>query len=133
MNVEQIYKKFPKECDCIAYLEEIIWNGQPKCPYCNSLRVTPVSKEYRHHCNRCNTTFSITINTIFHGTRLDLQKWFLAICIIRYSKKKFSARELARNIQVNPNTAWYMNIKINKAILQNIKLVEWISKIDDML
>ena len=124
MDIAKIYEKFPKEDDCIAYLEQIIWDGYPKCPYCNSARVTPMPKENRYHCNRCHTTFSVMINTIFHNTRLDLQKWFLAIYLVWHSGKKFSARQLAREIVVNPNTAWYMNIKINKAILQDIKLVE---------
>src|SRR5271155_5779488 len=100
MNIIEIYKKFPTEKDCIAHLEIVRWKGKPICPYCKSDRVTPAPKESRHHCNACNTAFSVTVGTIFHHTHLDLQKWFLAISLILNAKKGISSRQLARDLQV---------------------------------
>lgn len=118
MNIIEIYKKFPTQKDCLDYLENVRWKGQPVCPYCNSTNVTPVPKESRHHCNACNTSFSVTVGTIFHKTKLDCQKWFLAISLILNAKKGISARQLARDIEVNRNTAWYMGMRIRKAMSQ---------------
>ena len=77
MNIVEIYKKFPTHEDCLAYLEKVRWNNVPTCPYCNSTNSTSFKKENRHHCNNCNTSYSVTVGTIFHKTKLDLQKWFL--------------------------------------------------------
>lgn len=118
MNIIEIYKRFPTQKDCLKHLEDVRWKGQPKCPYCNSLNVTPMPKESRHHCNNCNTSFSVTVGTIFHKTKTDCQKWFLAISLILNARKGISARQLARDIEVNRNTAWYMSMRIRKAMTQ---------------
>jgi len=116
MNIVAIYKRFPTEDSCLAHIENVRWKGQPRCPYCGSDRITPIRSEQRHHCNACNTTFSATVNTIFHHTHLQLQKWFLAISLILNAKKGLSSRQIARDLQVNKNTAWYMGIRIRRAM-----------------
>jgi transposase-like protein len=73
-------------------------------------------KEKRHHCNSCNTTFSVTVKTIFHHTHLPLQKWFLAICLTLNAKKGVAARQMARHVHVNKDTAWRINMKIREAM-----------------
>ena len=115
----------------VAHLEAVRWNGDPKCPYCQSLNVTPAPKELRHHCNNCNTSFSVTVQTIFHNTKLDLQRWFLAIALILNAKKGLSARQLARDLEVNKNTAWYMAMRIRKAMEDNGELLKGIVEVDE--
>lgn len=120
MNIEDVYKRFPTEMDCVRHLEEIRWKNKPICPYCSEPeRITPLSKESRHHCNNCNTTFSVTAKTIFHRTRLPLQKWFLAIFLILDSRKGVPARQLAKNLSVNKNTAWYLSTRISAGMLES--------------
>jgi len=117
MNIVSIYKQFPQEADCITYLEQARWQSKPVCPYCNSVNTTPRPKEQRHHCNNCNTTFSVTVNTIFHCTHLPLQKWLLAVSLVLNAKKGIAARQLARDLEVNKNTAWRMGMKIRQAMI----------------
>jgi transposase-like protein len=118
MNIIRIYELFPKEADCIAHLEHVRWHGKPICPYCKSDRTTSRPAEYRHHCNACNTTFSVTVGTIFHQTHLDLQKWLLAVSIVLNAKKGLSARQLARDLEVNKSTGWRMGMQIRKAMAE---------------
>ena len=87
--------------------------------------------ESRHHCNSCNTTFSVTVDTIFHHTHLDLQKWFLAISLVLNAKKGMSARQLARDIQVNKNTAWSMGMRIRNAMFEQPELMRGIVEMDE--
>lgn len=131
MNIVEVYRRFPAQADCLAYLEKVRWNGKPVCPYCKSLAVTSVPKEDRHHCNNCNTSFSVTVGTIFHKTKVDIQKWFLAISIILNAKKGISARQLARDLNVHRNTAWYMAMRIRKAMFENRRLLEGIVEMDE--
>lgn len=79
MNIVTVFQKFPTQDDCIKHLELVRWPEGATCPYCKSTSVTPAEKEKRHHCNNCNTSFSVTVGTIFHHTHLPLQKWFLAV------------------------------------------------------
>jgi transposase-like protein len=131
MNIIAIYKKFPTEADCIAHLERVRWKGVPACPYCHSTRTTAIAKESRHHCNGCNTTFSVTVGTIFHHTHLDLQKWFLAISLVLNAKKGIAARQLARDLEVNKNTAWYMGMRIRNAMFEQGELLKGIVEMDE--
>jgi transposase-like protein len=131
MNIIAIYKKFPTEAACIAHIERVRWNGKPVCPYCKSTRTTPMPSESRHHCNGCNTTFSVTVDTIFHHTHLDLQKWFLAISLVLNAKKGISARQLARDLEVNKNTAWFMGMRIRNAMFEQGELLKGIVEMDE--
>lgn len=118
MNIVSIYEIFPTEVDCLNHIEKVRWHGKPVCPYCQSTKQTPLPKENRYHCNNCNTTFSVTVGTIFHHTHLPLQKWFLALSLILNAKKGISARQLGRDLQVNKDTAWRMAMKIREAMTQ---------------
>ncbi len=131
MNIVTIYEKFPTEGDCIGHIENVRWHGTPVCPYCKSIKTTPMPKECRHHCNGCNTTFSVTVDTIFHHTHLDLQKWFLAISLVLNAKKGMAARQLARDLEVNKNTAWYMGMRIRNAMFEQPELMRSIVEMDE--
>jgi len=119
MDIVTIYETFPTKDDCLAHIEKVRWGDTPTCPYCKSPNQTPMPKEIRYHCNNCNTSFSVTVGTIFHHTHLPLQKWFLAISIILNAKKGLSARQLGRDLHVNKDTAWRMAMKIRQAMTQH--------------
>ena len=133
MNMEQVYKQFPSHSACIVHLEQVRWNSKPVCPYCNSTNQSPLPKESRYHCNNCNTTFSVTVGTIFHKTKMDLQKWFLAIALTSSAKKGMSARQLARDIEVTKDTAWRIMMQIRKAFTDDATLLEDIIEMDEIL
>jgi len=116
MDIIKIYEMFPTENDCIKHLEKVRWKDQPRCPYCKSKSITSLPKENRHHCNSCNTSFSVSVGTIFHHTHLPLQKWFLALCIVLNAKKGIAARQLSRDLRVNKDTAWRIDMKIRQAM-----------------
>lgn len=131
MNIVKVYKLFPTQDSCIDYLEKVRWNHKPQCPYCKSFNSTPVPREHRYHCNNCNTSYSVTVGTIFHKTKLDFQKWFLAISLVLNAKKGISARQLARDLEVNKNTAWYMGMRIRRAMIEQRELMNGFVEIDE--
>ncbi len=118
MDLIEVFERFPTQESCISHLESVRWNNTPQCPYCKSVKQTPLKKEHRYHCNNCNTSFSVTVATIFHGTHLPIQKWFFAVSLILNAKKGISARQLARHLHVNRNTAWRISMKIRDAMFE---------------
>lgn len=118
MNLVEIFKQFPTQKECIDYLENLKWKGEPTCPYCKSKKHHSYPSEFRHYCHNCKTSYRVTIGTIFHDTRLPLQKWFLAICLILNAKKGISSRQLARDLDVNKDTAWSMQMRVRKAMVE---------------
>jgi len=131
MNIIQIFQKFPTQEDCIEHIEAVRWNNEPTCPYCNSKNKSDMIKEKRYHCNNCNTSYSVTVGTIFHRTHLPLQKWFLAISIILNAKKGVASRQLARDIEVTKDTAWRIQMQIRKAMGQHKELLQGIIEMDE--
>jgi len=125
LNLKQIYEKYPNKTDCLELIESVRWkNKNKKCPYCKFSYFSKVKNEtHRYHCNYCNTNYRVTVKTIFHNTKLDLQKWFYAIKLIVDSRRKISVRELARKIETNKNTSWYVRDRINQEILRNLKFL----------
>lgn len=124
MDLKKMYKMFPTEQSCYDYLERTIWGNVPLCPYCKSLKHTALPKENRYRCNTCKTTYSVTVKTIFHRTRLDFQKWLLAINIILNSKEVYGARQLGRDIEVTKDTAAMILKKIKNTFLKEPEFLE---------
>lgn len=135
MSIVSTIKKFPNQESCIAYLEQARWNGKPVCPYCESDNTNKTynqdTERFRHFCNGCKKSFSVTVGTIFHDSRLPLQKWFLAIDLILNAKKGLSSCQLARDLDVRQATAWSMGHRIRKAMKQDTGLLSGIVEMDE--
>jgi hypothetical protein len=76
----------------------------------------------------------VTVGTAFHRTHLPLQKWFLAIWLMLSGRRGISARALAREVQVNKNTACSVSNRIRAAMKERhqrellLKIVEKIGE-----
>ena len=115
MNLIEVMQKFPTQEACIEHLEKIRWQGNPQCPHCESEHVgrkneseeeSKVGRTGRWNCFDCQASFKVTCKTMFHGTKIPLQKWFLAISLILNAKKSLSSHQLARDLDLNQKTAW---------------------------
>jgi transposase-like protein len=122
MDIDSVYLLFPETSDCVAFLERMRWAGKPVCPLCDRKNSTPIKHEHRHHCNVCNFNFSVTAKTVFHGTRLPLQKWFLSIYEKIMSSEQPTARALAGIIDVDKNTANKLSRRIDNAMARDFRL-----------
>ena len=134
MNVLSIAQWFPTQESCIEHLERIKWDGNPYCPYCNSHKVArKIEKNHigRWNCHNCLSTFKVLSGTIFQGTKIPLQKWFAAIAILLNAKKSVSSYQLARDLDLNQKTAWYVTTRIRKAMTQDGALLRGIIEADE--
>ena len=133
MNLIEIMERFPDQESCIDHLERIRWANKPVCPHCSSKRIKrkktyTVGRVGRWNCDDCNASFKVTCGTMFHGTKIPLQKWFLAIALVLNAKKSISSHQLSRDLDLNQKTAWFilariraeMANKTNPIVLQGI-------------
>ena len=136
MNLLEVMKRFPDQEACITHLEKIRWGDDPKCPHCESDHIgrknesedeDKVGRTGRWNCFDCQASFKVTCGTIFHGAKIPLQKWFLAISLVLNAKKSLSSYQLARDLDLNQKTAWRMETCIRSemakkggALLQGI-------------
>jgi transposase-like protein len=133
MNIIQIFKQFPTQESCIKHLEKLRWGKTPICVYCGSTNTNPLNQErrFRHYCNGCCKAFNVTVGTIFHGTHVPLQKWFLLISLMQNAKKGLSSCQASRDIEVKQATTWSMMHRIRKAMGKDNSLLSGIIEMDE--
>lgn len=135
-NMEQqsilsIALRFGTQEACIEHLESIRWPDGPVCTHCGSCHVHNRKNSNRHLCRECNRSFSVTAGTIMHASKLPLPKWFAAIFLIVNAKKGISSLQLARDINVNKNTAWFVQKRIREAMSGSDGLLRGIVEVDE--
>lgn len=135
MNLITIFGRFPDQEACIEYLEKVRWADEPNCPHCGSISVARKSdggRVGRWNCHSCKASFNVLSQTIFEKTRIPLQKWFLAIGILVNAKKSLSSFQLARDLDMNQKSAWYMQQRIRAAMMtEERELLQGIVEADE--
>lgn len=106
---------FSSEEICEEYLVSIRWDGEPKCPHCDSKRVGVLQgKTKRYKCYGCRKQFGVKVGTIFHDSKIPLRKWFMAIYLIASTKKGMSSHQLARDLKIHQESAWFVLQRIRE-------------------
>ncbi|MDE0411081.1 MAG: IS1595 family transposase [Gammaproteobacteria bacterium] len=115
MNLLEIFSRFPDQEACLEHLEDVRWSDLPCCPHCGSTHVARKADSDRigrWNCHDCKSSFNVLSGTIFEKTRVPLQKWFMAVGLIVNAKKSISSYQLARDLELNQKTAWFMEQRI---------------------
>lgn len=124
-------KRFSDEKACEEHLIKLRWKTGFVCPKCSHTEATLVHAKHRRdadkrmpllECTRCHRQTSVTAGTIFHKSKIPLNKWFLAVYLVANDKRGVAATTLARNLDVSYPTAWLMLKKIRKAMAERNSL-----------
>ncbi len=136
MDIIKIMETFPDQEACIAYLERLRWQGSPECPQCESDNVRRRNESDtgligRYNCHTCKSTFKVTQGTLFHRTKIPLQKWFVAIGLMANAKKSLSSCQLARDLGLRQRTVWRMMMAIRTEMGKDSVLLQGIVEADE--
>lgn len=137
MNVFTIAQKFQTQEACIEHLENVRFGIEPYCPLCGTVGECKPKRERakvgRWNCHACKSSFNVLSGTIFQGTHIPLQKWFVAISLIMNAKKSMSSHQLSRNLSLSQKSAWYMQQRIRSEMAnkQGLLLLEGIIEADE--
>ena len=118
ISVVQLFRMFPDEDACYAWLEEARWQDTPICPHCGGIEnIVPDKRErhYRHKDKDCRKRFTVTTGTCMHATKRPLQDWIYAIYSVLTARKGVSALQLSKELGVQYRTAWHMLHRIREA------------------
>ena len=122
MCLIQVMERFPTKESCYEFLESIRYKNGAYCPHCASLNVAKKKEKKnagRWNCHDCYSSFRVTSGTMFQGTQIPLQKWFLAIVLITNAKKSLLSCQLARDLDMNQKSAWFMMQRIKAEMERN--------------
>lgn len=131
LNLATLAKHFSDEAAAWGLMESIRWPNGPVCPHCanadkhyfldpqSGYRETSTGKcTYRRvwKCASCRKQFSVLVGSVFHGSKIPVSKWLLAIHMMCAGKNGVSAHELHRQLDVTYKTAWFMGHRIRYAM-----------------
>ena len=112
-TLEDVYIAFPDEDSCIKYLEQFRWNGKPYSPFSIQSKIYYCSKG-KYKCKNTKKYFTVKTNTIFDGTKIPLQTWFVAIIVYLTFETDFKSSQyyLQSHLNINPRSVWLLLYKI---------------------
>jgi len=116
MNLIELTSKIDSEEKARKFLEKCRWPNGVRCPRCGHEHISRLRNQHKFECAKCEYQFSVTAGTIFHGTRVSLRKWLVAVYLLVESKKGISAKQIERTIGVSYPTAWYMMHRVRSAM-----------------
>lgn len=125
MNLAHLSKIVSDEDSARELLEKMRWNGNAVCPHCDAekaYQLTPGEGSKMRKgvwkCRVCRKQFTVTVGTIFEGSRIPISKWLMALHLICSSKKGISALQLSRNLGLTYKSAWFMAHRVRYGMSQ---------------
>src|SRR4051812_24963118 len=90
--------------------------GEPVCPACGCVAVYEYRARRLFKCQGCGKQFSLTSGTTFHGRKLSIRDYLMAIAIFANAAKGLSALQLGRDLEVSYKTAFVLAHKLREAM-----------------
>jgi transposase-like protein len=92
-------------------------DGEPFCPHCGIAKVyTLAETPVRWKCSGCRRKFSVTSGTIFHSRKLAIRDYLAAIALFFNGLKGVAALHMARDMNINPKSAFVLLHKLREAM-----------------
>lgn len=108
------------------YFERLRWPNGPVCPHCggNSKIYKMLSKSARaglYKCGACRKQFTVTVDTMFEGSRVPLNSWLIAVHLLCSRNQGVTIHQLQKSLGVSYKTAWYLAHRIREAIKSEVE------------
>jgi transposase-like protein len=116
---EEFLDWFQCEADCERYLEWVRWPDGFICPRCGGKKVWRTDRGLLH-CGACQHQASVTVGTVFEGTRKPLLLWFHVMWLMMAQKTGVSARNLCDTYGFGSyQTAWGWLQKLRSVMIRS--------------
>ena len=110
---------FHDEAAAQAHIEASRWPQSPDCPFCGSFNVLRMGGKTQAgmlSCRDCRKKFTCRTGSVMERSHVPLCKWLLATHLMAASKKGMSAHQLARMLDVQFKTAWFLAHRIRESM-----------------
>ncbi len=127
----EFFEMFPNERSARIYIEDIMWNGKPICPYCKHNKITSLKREGVYRCKSCRKDFTVRVGTVMHKSKIPLKLWLYAMYLICTARKGISSLQLSKELGITQKSAWFLSQRIRKACSGNDNKLSGIIEIDE--
>jgi hypothetical protein len=120
VDFEEFSKIYPDRESCNLFLAELKWKNGYTCKKCKNTHYYPGHIPYSRRCSKCGYEESVTTYTIFHNTRIPINKAFYMVFLIFSSKGKISSHKLSELLGIRQSTCWTYGSRI-KTVMEERK------------
>ena len=134
ISIPELYRLFPDQDSCFAWLENVRWNNEPVCPHCGGMDniFDPAPSKPRHYWHKdCRKHFTATTGTCLHSTKKPLQDWIYAMYSVLTARKGVSAMQLSKELGCQYRTAWYMLQRVREACSSGMFHLDQVVEVDE--
>ena len=131
VDFEEFSKIYPDKESCNLFLSDLKWKDGYNCRKCKHTHYYNGHIPYSRRCSKCGYEESVTTYTVFHNTRIPINKAFYMIFLIYSTKGKISSHKLSEILNIRQSTCWTYGSKIKllmderKAILKKTNKNGW--------
>lgn len=119
MSLIAFIRKYSSEKKCIAELARLRWPDGFSCTKCQHDRAHHLECRPRiYECASCGYQHSVTAGTVFHKTKIDLTKWFIAAYLLASDKRGVSAMYVSKELGIRYATAWFMLHRLRASLFE---------------
>jgi ribosomal protein L37AE/L43A len=119
-TLDEFYRMFPTEHRCREVLRRVRRPHGFCCPRCERRKAHRLRTRGLWQCAVCRYQASLTAGTPFHGTRVPLRTWFLAMFFVARHKQGISALQFQRDTGLGSyKTAWTLLHKVRSSLAHN--------------
>ncbi|UKT62528.1 7TM diverse intracellular signaling domain-containing protein [Pedobacter mucosus] len=124
VDFEEFSKIYPDKETCYEFLAELKWNSGYHCRKCSNDNFFNGHILYSRRCSKCGYEESVTTYTIFHNTRIPINKAFYMIFLLYSSKGKISSHKLSELLSIRQSTCWTYSTRIKKVMDDRKKILK---------
>lgn len=120
VDFEEFSKIYPDKESCNLFLSQLKWKDGYGCRKCKNTQFYTGHIPYSRRCSKCSYEESVTTYTIFHNTRIPINKAFYMVFLIYSTKGKISSHKLAALLNLRQSTCWTYGARI-KLVMEERK------------
>lgn len=121
VDFEEFSKIYPDRDTCFKYLSELKWEKGYSCKRCSNTNYLAGQLPFSRRCTKCRYEESVIAFTIFHNSRIPINKAFYMLFLVYNSKGKISSHKLSEIISIRQSTCWAYGSKMKKVMEERKK------------
>lgn len=98
------------------FVAKLRWPDGFVCPACGHTEYSYLKTRRLWKCKACKKQTSVKKGTIFEDSPLGLDKWLTGMWLVLNCKNGISSHELARDLGIHQQSAWFMLHRIRLAM-----------------
>ena len=124
VDFEEFSAAYPDADSCYEFLSELKWENGYHCRKCANTNYFKGNTPFSRRCTKCGYDESVTSYTIFHNSRIPINKSFYMTFLIYSTKGKISSHKLSEMVSIRQSTCWSFASRIKKTIADKKKIMK---------